>query len=489
MRYCSKGLPASLCVLLGIAMTQAAEWTKEPGVRVGVGNVPFVYPLESGGYRLYFCGMNGALSALSQDGLNFAVEPGVRMHGCDPSLVKLDDGRYRLYYKMASGPGGPGQSIHKAYSAISTDGLNFIDEGLRLESENTIDNGWVSVPEVVRTFDGRWRMYYVSARESPANMIVSAVSDDGLNFVREEGVRVQGMVDPAILTLPNGQYWLFGMVGLGAQGTQVMRSATSADGLRFVMDNDILVRAGGPNDLNGLFDPTVVALPDGRYRMYYGGDASKTLSAVGSRAANPGFGAAVAVSAADGRQVTLAPGSIASLYGEQMTGDAANTLVEVNGQRAAILFASATQINLAIPETISWRTAHIVVTAPSGRQTTALAPVRDVSPALFTLAASGVGEAAALDAVTFTPGPFHLAGRETYVALFGTGIRRSQQLTVKLGGLPVDVLYSGPQRQYEGLDQVNILIPQRFPLRGALVLELTADGQANGAGVTLTLID
>jgi uncharacterized protein (TIGR03437 family) len=60
---------------------------------------------------------------------------------------------------------------------------------------------------------------------------------------------------------------------------------------------------------------------------------------------------------------------------------------------------------------------------------------------------------------------------------------------VKLGGVPVEVLYAGSQRQYEGLDQVNIRIPAGFPLRGALAVELTADGLQTGAGVTLTLVD
>ena len=93
------------------------------------GNVPFVFPLDNGRYRLYFCGQGGTLSAISSDGLDFTPEPGVRVRGCDPSLLELDDGRYRLYYKVASGPGGPGQSIHRAYSAISSNGLDFTGRG------------------------------------------------------------------------------------------------------------------------------------------------------------------------------------------------------------------------------------------------------------------------------------------------------------------------------------------------------------------------
>jgi len=393
-----------------------------------------------------------------------------------------------MYYKQASGPGGPGQTAHKAYSAISQDGVNFKIEGLRLESEGTIDRGWVSVPEVVRTFDGRWRMYYVSARDTIANVIASAISGDGLNFVREEGIRVEGMVDPAVVKLPNGQYWLFGMVGLGKPGSQlVIRSATSADGLRFIMDDGVVLRSGGPNDSRGLFDPTVTALPEGRYRMYYGGDDGKTLSTTGVREDNPRVGSAEASSAADRRNTVLAPGSFAALYGTRMTTDPAKTIVEVNGQRAAVSYASDAQINFIVPETVKYGAAHIIVTSPSGRQTTALALVTQVSPALFTRNASGSGEAAAVDAVRRSTGPFVVGADDNQIALLGTGIRHAKNVVVTVGGVAVEVLSAGPEGRSEGLDQVVIRIPPGFTPRGALPLELTADGHATGKGVTLTL--
>lgn len=462
--------------LLAALPAGAAEWRKESGVRVNAGNVPFVYPLEAGGYRLYFCGQGGILSAHSADGIAFAIEPGVRVpRGCDPSLVKLDDGRYRMYYKIPFGPGGPGQSVHKSYSAISRDGVTFTDEGLRLESEGTIDRGWVSVPEVVPTFDGRWRMYYVSARDGIANVIASAISSDGLRFEREEGIRAEGLVDPAVVRLPNGQYWLFGMAGLGAPGTTMtIRSATSADGLRFFWDEGVRVRAGGPDDARGLFDPTVVALPDGRYRMYYGGDSGKTLSAVGEWQLNPQVGEAAVW------PVALAPGGIGSLYGENL-GETATVLV--NGRPAVTLYIAARQINFVVPETAAGPAAHVVVTAAGGRPTTALASLRPVSPYLFTLDASGGGEAAALDAVHFTPGPF---APGDYVALFSSGLRRARIVTARLGEAPLEVLYFGPQGSFAGLDQVNVRIPAEFVGRGALPLRVQADDET-APEVTLTV--
>jgi uncharacterized protein (TIGR03437 family) len=324
-------------------------------------------------------------------------------------------------------------------------------------------------------------MYYVSARDTIANVIASAISDDGLHFVREEGLRIEGMVDPAIVMLPSGQYWLFGMVGLGQPGSPlVIRSATSADGLRFIWDDGVLVRSGGPDDRTGLFDPSVIPIGDGRYRMYYGGDAQKTLSAVGTRVGNPRIGAA----ALDRK--LLSPASIASLYGDSMTTDAERTRVEVNGRRGEVLHASPTQINFVVPEGIAWRQAHVIVTSPDGRQTTALAPLQQVAPSLF---ASPSGEVAALDAVRFTPGPFAAGASDTYIALFATGLRNARKVEVTLGGIPIEVVYAGPQGGFAGLDQVNVRIPAGFALRGAQPVSLVADEVSAPSGFTLALTD
>lgn len=496
---------AALLFLLCLPLAAVAQvqWQKEDGIRVKEGSVPFAYPLERGRYRLYFCGQGGIQSAVSNDGLAFTLEPGVRIAPtpgegsrewivCDPSLVKLDDGRYRMYYKGANGPGGPGQSIHRVFSAVSLDGITFVKEGLRLESEGTIDRGWASVPEVIRTFDGRWRMYYVSDA-AEGHGIASALSDDGLNFTREPGQRIIGMVDPAVVTLPNGQYWLFGMIGLGKPDSdRGIYSATSANGVTFVMDPGPLVRPGGANDLAGLYDPTVVALPDGRYRMYYGGQGAQsagvvTVSAVGTRVDNPLIGAAVATSAGDPRRRTLAPDSIATLWGERMTIDPAKTLVNVSGRSAQLYYVSATQINLVIPGDIQYQTAHFIINGSDGRQTTALAPFEPVAPALFTLDMSGTGEVAARDAVTFQPGPFQIGRDDRLIALFATGIRYAKQVKVRLGGVEVEVLYAGPQTQYQGLDQVNVRIPAAFAARGWVPVEVEADGKRTNAGPVVTI--
>ncbi len=199
-----------------------------------------------------------------------------------------------------------------------------------------------------------------------------------------------------------------------------------------------------------------------------------------------GWGQTVVASAADRRNLELTPGGLAALYCKEMTGDPAKTTVEVNGQRAAVTYASETQINFVVPNKVRPGTAHVLATSSSGRQATAEAPLREVSPSLFTRTANGIGEVSALDAVRRTSGPFP-TGPDTLIMILGTGIRNAKQVAVTIGGRSVPVTSFGPEGKSDGLDQVTIRIPPGFALQGALPLELTADGRTTGKGVTLTL--
>jgi len=150
-----------------VAGTLSFSWEKDGGSRVADGSVPFVHGLKDRRVRLYYCNSKGILSAISKDGLVFTEEQGIRISPgtgfesiiCDPTIVDLPDGKMRMYYKGADSQNpGPGQSIHKIYSAISSDGLAFKKEGLRIDSETNGDNGWASVPDAIILPDGRVRI-------------------------------------------------------------------------------------------------------------------------------------------------------------------------------------------------------------------------------------------------------------------------------------------------------------------------------------------
>jgi len=252
-------------------------WTVDPGFRLEDATVPNVYRMADGRIRMYYGGPGGILSAVSDDGLTFNKESGVRVPSgsqnspevivSDPTLVRLNDGRVRMYYKGATGPGGPGQSVHNVFSAISPDGLLFEKEGIRIDSQQTPDEGWASVPEAIVLPDGRVRLYYVSDSLDIKHGVVSAISDDGLAFTLEE-TKLTGFVDPAVVRLTDGSYMMlavafpFGSEGILTDAAPGIYSFTSQDGINF--EDRKLVLAG-----EGNIDPAIIDLGDGAYRVYY----------------------------------------------------------------------------------------------------------------------------------------------------------------------------------------------------------------------------
>jgi len=185
---------------------------------------------------------------------------------CDATIVNLTDGRVRMYYKGANGPGGPGQATHKIFSAVSRDGLSFQREGVRVDSEATDDRGWASVPEAIRLKDGRVRIYYVSGNPAARGGIMSALSPDGLAFTQEEGARVHGLVDPAVIQLPQGTFLMFvasiepRLPPYLARGIYML---SSEDGLSFENRTTVLEEPD-------VFDPTVLQIDEKTLRVYFG---------------------------------------------------------------------------------------------------------------------------------------------------------------------------------------------------------------------------
>ena len=243
-------------------------WSTDGGIRIEGGSIPYAYRTGDGKLRLYYSGQGGILSAISDDGTTFQKEAGTRVPGGnDATMVTSKDGKIRLYYKVASGPGGPGQAVHTIHSAISSDGLNFVMEGMRIDSQQTPDRGWASVPDAVMLPDGRVRIYYVSDGLDVKHGIVSAVSEDGLNFTRE-GPVLTGFVDPSVMRLSDGSYLMLAVALPAAPGGKTTEappgiySFTSKDGTTF---EDRQVVLNGENHI----DPAIIEIDDGTFKVYY----------------------------------------------------------------------------------------------------------------------------------------------------------------------------------------------------------------------------
>jgi uncharacterized protein (TIGR03437 family) len=113
-------------------------------------------------------------------------------------------------------------------------------------------------------------------------------------------------------------------------------------------------------------------------------------------------------------------------------------------------------------------------------------------PSIFTQNASGAGPAAALNAVTYTliTASNPLTGGD-YVSIYLTGLGATTRrdgldvavapTTVTVGGKDCPVAFAGRAPGYQGLDQVNCVIPAGLAAGPAPVIVRAGDRSSNTA--------
>ncbi len=281
-----------------IGLTEAGEvWEQEGGKRV---SDPYffdvcVIELDGGMYRMYGEKSANIESYVSNDGLNWEKEAGVRVaDAAFPLVTLLPNGKFRMFYV----PAGAGGTQDRILSALSDDGLNFTPEaGVRYAASGPYEER-VQSPRIVALPDGSYRMYYTGISGTGNNelvVILSAKSPDGSNFQPEAGIRVDPRVSPLMggraahawpLWNEDGTLRLYFAGLLSEQGPGIL-AADSSDGLNFAVNLYRAVTAPD-GDLTPQ-DPCVLAFPEG-LRMYYGlyrgpevTDASAIYSAIKRR--------------------------------------------------------------------------------------------------------------------------------------------------------------------------------------------------------------
>ncbi|HEX5689212.1 MAG TPA: ThuA domain-containing protein, partial [Roseiflexaceae bacterium] len=208
-----------------------------------------------------------------------------------------------------------------------------------------------------------------------------------------------------------------------------------------------------------------------------------------------------AVSSASYRGERLARDSIVSLFGKDLavgTQSAgvtplpttlAGTSLQIKDstgvtQLAPLFFASPGQMNWLLPANISNGAATLTLLRADGTRPSATINVTNVAPALFAANGNGQGAAAGLALRVrpnfrafvplaqfdqtlnrYVPLPleFTAPDEELFLVLFGTGLRAHSGLTnvsLRVGGTSLPILYAGAQGEFLGLDQVNAQIPR-----------------------------
>lgn len=146
-------------------------------------------------------------------------EPGTRMQGSRPldvlkvqapCVVRVPEGGFRLFY-TAIGPVKPYEACQGyILSAFSEEGLQFHPEpGIRVAPQPDVPHMTLRVlaPTIARCADSRWRMYFESRGSADRpTVLCSAVSGDLLHWKHEGGIRLEGfggVGGPRFLSLPD----------------------------------------------------------------------------------------------------------------------------------------------------------------------------------------------------------------------------------------------------------------------------------------------
>ena len=228
---------------------------------------------------------------------------------------------------------------------------------------------------------------------------------------------------------------------------------------------------------------------------------STPIQIVVAAAANVNTVAATTVDGAKYGNTSVAPNSIAALFGTKLASTTVSatttalpisldgTTLYVNGQPAGLFFVSANQVNYLVPEGTQAGIAQLVVVAKDGSVSRGTITVTPSAPGIFTRLANGTGApvaVAGMDGTTFptqmsnTDGTAVAIDAGSFVMLFGTGFRyASGAMTMSIGGTAVTPLGFAAQSQFNGLDQANVQIPANMAGRGDVDLTLTVDGKVS----------
>ena len=284
------------------------RWTKVERVAIDLDRpldsekilTPNVVRLPECGYRMYYTGLGPGrrddnsvgyiLSARSDDGETWTKEEGVRVdvhppHATSrtlcPDVIPLADGGFRMYFEARSE-----DRPSVVLSAVSADGLNWEPEpGMRFADDNWsygsprciyIGGSPAGGPaSTCRLYFHRYTYPFRTGLDA-GNVIISAVSADGLDFEQEDGVRIAQETEretlavyaPEVIRLGDGSYRMY-YSGWGEEICGGVFSATSRDGLSWHKDAGPCIELGGCRDDNMVSEPCVIQVADGTPRVYY----------------------------------------------------------------------------------------------------------------------------------------------------------------------------------------------------------------------------
>jgi hypothetical protein len=209
----------------------------------------------------------------------------------DAAVLYLDDGSYRLIVECSLNVEG---SVRIFGAATSTDGQTWVAEPSWTWEGTANDFGTISVPEVLRTYEGDWLLYYLGDMAGNAGpelgdgVRVAQSSDEGATWVSlaDTNQLAAHDTDPFPVHLDDGSVRLYHThpVMWGRLGTSL-----STDGISFTLDGPLQGLGVEQKDQEMWLDPVVLRLPDDRIVIY-----TTRLVEDGSEVGRPTIGRAFA---------------------------------------------------------------------------------------------------------------------------------------------------------------------------------------------------
>lgn len=328
-------------------------------------------------------------------------------------------------------------------------------------------------------------------RKVAADGTVTTVAGNGLNNHSGDG-------GPALTTSVGAPFGL----------------AVAADGTLFVSTDGVFIRKITP-------DGNMTTIAGNGYEGFSGDGGSATLAMLDSpgggmaidqagnlyladvlnhavRKLQPGGSAPVigaVTNAASNLPGPVAPGEIVVLYGTglgppQLTsGDAARTVVSFNGSPASVIYAWAAQAAAVVPSSIAGAAVQVTVAFQGQTSATFSVAVAAAAPGLFTLDATGTGQAAAITSDGAVNGPTAPAAAGSAIHLFATGTgQQPPAVSVAMGGKPAQVLATAQVAGFgPGLMQLDVRIPADSPAGDAVPVTLQVGETASQPGVTIAV--
>jgi uncharacterized protein (TIGR03437 family) len=190
----------------------------------------------------------------------------------------------------------------------------------------------------------------------------------------------------------------------------------------------------------------------------------------------------------------LAPGTVVTVFGTNLApgttvgaGSATppttlgGVTVMAGGVAAPLYYVSPTQINAVLSFSTPIGTQSLTVTSSAGTFSKPITVSASAQPGVFSLLGTGTGDGAIINPLTFAIGTFTVRSGEdhTFLSIFLTGLSLSPTPVVTVGGVSVNVLFSGASPCCFGLEQINVVLPESLSGAGRVQLSVQSGNQVS----------